>query len=75
MKQKEWRLENKTALITGSTYGIGFSIASEMAKLGANIIIVSRNEKNVKQSTSKLLDFGNKVSGFVADISNPVQRE
>lgn len=35
-------LEGKTAVITGSTRGIGYAIATEMAKAGANIVVSSR---------------------------------
>ncbi len=45
MKNSVWDLAGKTALITGSTYGIGWAIAEEMAKLGANILIVSRTKE------------------------------
>jgi Tropinone reductase 1 len=69
MKKNVWNLEGKIALITGSTYGIGFSVAEEMAMLGADIFIVSRNSENVKISITKLSKLGVKVRGFVADVS------
>jgi len=37
-------LENKTALITGSTKGIGKAIAQRMAEQGARVVISSRNQ-------------------------------
>ena len=75
MNQNIWNLEGKTALITGSTYGIGFSVAEEMASLGANIIVVSRSAENVKQSVSKLSSMGVKANGFVADVSISSDRQ
>ena len=42
-------LRNKNAIVCGSTQGIGEASAIELAKLGANITLIARNE-------SKLLD-------------------
>ena len=69
MQNNTWNLEGRTALITGSTYGIGFSIAEEMASLGANVLIVSRNKENVDSGVQKLTSSGYNAKGFVADVS------
>ena len=42
-------LKNKNAIVCGSTQGIGEASAIELAKLGANITLIARNE-------NKLLD-------------------
>ena len=41
------QLKNKVALVTGSTAGIGFAIASSLAGEGATVIINGRSEKRV----------------------------
>ena len=69
MKNNTWDLAGKTALITGSTYGIGYSIAEEMANLGAKVLMVSRKEENIKSSIAKLSGLGFKAEGFIADVS------
>ena len=41
-------LEGKNAVICGSSQGIGFAIAEELAIMGANCILLARNEENLK---------------------------
>jgi 3-oxoacyl-[acyl-carrier protein] reductase len=50
----ELSLENKNAIVCGSTQGIGEASAIELAKLGANITLIARNE-------SKLLNVLNEL--------------
>ena len=47
-------LKNKNAIVCGSTQGIGEASAIELAKLGANITLIARNE-------SKLLNVLNEL--------------
>jgi len=48
------RLMNKVAIVTGSTDGIGFSIAQRLAKEGAKVVISSRKQNNVDQALETL---------------------
>ena len=47
--------KNKTYFVTGGGTGIGFSIASELRQLGANVVIGSRSEEKLKAGCEKLL--------------------
>lgn len=47
-------LEGKNAVICGSSQGIGYSIAEELALMGANCILLARNEENLRIATSQL---------------------
>ena len=47
-------LENKTAIVTGGSKGIGFSIAERFSKEGAKVVICSRNESELSASAAKL---------------------
>ncbi|MCB9045027.1 MAG: SDR family oxidoreductase [Chitinophagales bacterium] len=67
-------LAGKNALVAGSTQGIGFAAASELAELGANCTLISRNEESLKTAVSKLDSTkGQKHSYLVADFSHPEQ--
>ncbi|MEO6054347.1 MAG: SDR family oxidoreductase [Chthoniobacterales bacterium] len=64
-------LTNKTALVTGSTKGIGFAIASQLAAEGAHVIINGRSEKSVSQALEEIRKItpAAKVEGFAEDLS------
>ena len=65
-------LSNKTALVCGSTQGIGKATALELASLGANIVLLARNEDKLKATLTELDSSQGQKHGFlVADFSNP----
>jgi 3-oxoacyl-[acyl-carrier protein] reductase len=64
-------LENKTALVCGSTQGIGWATAIELAELGANIVLMARNEASLKTRTEELPKSKNqKHTYLVADFTS-----
>ncbi|MBS1536629.1 MAG: SDR family oxidoreductase [Bacteroidetes bacterium] len=67
------RLDGKTALICGSTQGIGRAIAHEFASAGASIVLIARNETALKQTLSELppAQTSGMHSYLVADFSSP----
>ncbi len=65
------RLDNKTALVAGSTQGIGKAVAIEMACLGARVILIARNEEKlneVKDELNSINPANHKI--IVADFSD-----
>jgi 3-oxoacyl-[acyl-carrier protein] reductase len=67
-------LEGKLAVVCGSTQGIGLAIAEELALLGANCILISRNEEALKEAISKLEISNRQLHEYrVADFSRPEQ--
>src|SRR5687767_8787384 len=67
-------LDGKTALICGSTQGIGLAIAEELALLGANCILLARNENALRDALLKLDNSNRQLHKyFVADFNNPDQ--
>jgi len=68
--------EDESAIVTGSTKGIGYGIAKELAEAGANIVINSRTEDDVKAVAEKLdkRSHGD-VIGVTADMAKPTDIE
>lgn len=67
-------LKNKRALVCGSTQGIGKATAIELAKLGANITLLARNEEALKKVKSELPDNGNQLHSYLCvDFSDTGQ--
>lgn len=70
------QLHNKTALVTGSTAGIGYAIAEQLLKEGASVIINGRTKERVDAAIASLTQQipNAKVSGFVGDLSKSNER-
>ncbi len=67
-------LINKTALVCGSTQGIGMATAIKLADMGANVILVARNEEKMKEVKQKLATTNGQIHGYlVADFTQPNQ--
>ncbi len=60
------QLENRTALVTGSTKGIGFAIARLLAAEGATVIVNGRSEASAQAAAGQL---GGRTRGVAADVS------
>jgi len=64
-------LNNKCALVCGSTKGIGKAAAIELANLGANIVLLARNEDMLKLTLDELPNNGNQTHTYLlADFSD-----
>ncbi len=65
------KIQNKIALVTGSSLGVGFATAKKLANEGAKVYINSRNKTNVDKAIKKIKDENPKalVFGVVADLS------
>lgn len=66
-----WNLQNKKALVTGGTKGIGLAIAKEFLELGAEVLVVARNTKPIQ---GKLKNSANLFT-LDGDISDPAFRD
>lgn len=72
----DMKLKNKLALISGSTAGIGFAIASALAAEGARVIVNGRSQASVDAAVSKMKSAtGSQVEGFAGDLSSATAAE
>jgi NAD(P)-dependent dehydrogenase (short-subunit alcohol dehydrogenase family) len=67
-----YSIEGKRVLVTGATSGIGLVTARELARLGAEVLVVSRNETRCANAVSQIQQQtgSDRVSFLVADLSS-----
>jgi len=68
--EKKFSLNGKTALVTGSTRGIGFALAAGLAQAGANIVLNGRNKDRLVEAQEKLNKLGINAELLIGDVSN-----
>jgi NAD(P)-dependent dehydrogenase (short-subunit alcohol dehydrogenase family) len=68
-------LTGKVALVTGATRGIGLSIATEMARAGAAVVISSNEPQACEQVSADLRRQGLDVVGIACDVGQRTQLE
>ncbi|PQA96990.1 short-chain dehydrogenase [Chryseobacterium shigense] len=60
---------NKTALVTGASNGIGFELAKLLAKDNYNLVLVSRGEEKLEEAKQKLSTYGVEIRTKSSDLS------
>jgi len=63
-------LNNKVAIITGASQGIGRTIALVFAKSGANVICIARSESKIKELCLEITDQGGQASPIACDVGD-----
>jgi NAD(P)-dependent dehydrogenase (short-subunit alcohol dehydrogenase family) len=65
-------LHGKTAVISGSTAGIGYAAAAGLAELGAHVVVNGRTQARVDEASAQITRTipGAHVSGFAGDLSS-----
>jgi NAD(P)-dependent dehydrogenase (short-subunit alcohol dehydrogenase family) len=66
------KLHNKTAIVTGSTAGIGLAIANGLAAAGAHVVITGRTQARVDAALASIAKTtpGAKASGLAGDLGS-----
>src|SRR5579863_4357296 len=67
-------LENRCAIVTGASQGLGFEIARKYLQAGANLMICARGEMLLDEAAlklKKLAGTGQSVLALPADVSKP----
>jgi len=70
MYLKKINLKKKVALVTGAGKGIGKACAIALAEAGADLIIISRTEKDLIQVSKIIKRFKSKCISYVCDVTN-----
>ncbi len=65
-----FRLDDKVALITGSTRGLGWAMARAMAARGAHVVINGRGVDDVQLRVEELVAAGRAASGAAFDVAD-----
>lgn len=69
-------LDNRLSLVTGSTAGIGYAIATSLAREGARVIVNGRRQESVDDAVSRIKsDTGGDLSGFAGDLGRDTVAE
>jgi NAD(P)-dependent dehydrogenase (short-subunit alcohol dehydrogenase family) len=73
----EKTLDGRVAIITGGGTGIGYAIADEYARLGAKLVLASRNPEHLEPAARELQakHSGAQVLTFPMDVRNPEQAD
>ena len=76
MGANRWRLDGQVALVTGASAGIGRAIAAELLALGADLLLVARDEGALETTRLEFEDAfpSAQVRAFSADVGDAEQR-
>ena len=69
------RLEQRVAVVTGSSTGIGRAIAERYAREGARIVVNSRSAERAQQAAAEMRAEGYEVTAAAGDISRPEEAQ
>ena len=70
MNNNMFSLENRVALVTGASYGIGFAIAKALAKNGAKIAFNCTNPKHLVEALVEYKKLNIDAHGYICDVTN-----
>lgn len=76
MNGSRWKLDGQVALVAGASQGIGFACARELALLGADVLMIARDEAALEAACSELVEqFPERtLRTFAADLAIHEQR-
>ena len=63
-------LSGKNAVITGGSDGIGYGIAEEFARQGANLFLIARTPTKLAEASARLSEYPVTVHTFAADLTD-----
>lgn len=66
----QFRLDGKVALVTGASYGIGFALATALAKAGAQIVFNDIKQELIDSGVAEYKKLGIDAKGYLFDVTN-----
>ncbi|MFO0936639.1 MAG: SDR family NAD(P)-dependent oxidoreductase [Gemmataceae bacterium] len=66
-----FRLDGKSALITGGSRGLGLAMARSLAEAGAHLIVVGREPGSLEIARKQLLPTGRRIETIEGDVATP----
>jgi NAD(P)-dependent dehydrogenase (short-subunit alcohol dehydrogenase family) len=66
-----FRLDDRVALVTGATRGIGAAIAHEFASAGARVVVTGRDDERALSAAAAIIAAGGQARGFGYDARTP----
>jgi 3-oxoacyl-[acyl-carrier protein] reductase len=66
-----FKLEGKTALVTGASQGIGEAVARRLARQGARVVIAARSEDKLQRLAAEIEAGGGCARPLVLDVTRP----
>ena len=68
MYLKNYNLKNKTAVVTGAGKGLGRACAIALAEAGANLVIISRTQKDLNEVSKKIKKLHRKKNQIIKKL-------
>lgn len=71
---EQFRLDGRTAIVTGGSKGLGFAMAAGLASAGAKVMIVSRTSDEAIEAAHEISShYGIDACGYTADVNDAAQ--
>ncbi len=66
----QFRLNGKTALVTGASFGLGRAMAEGLAEAGADVVVASRSLENLREVEETIRGLGRRCERIACDVAN-----
>ncbi|MBZ4653412.1 MAG: hypothetical protein JG781_751 [Peptococcaceae bacterium] len=70
METSNFDLSGKVAIVTGATKGIGYGLAMVLARYGASIVVVSRNQADCQRTAGEIKGLGREALPVSTDVTS-----
>src|SRR3954462_9465085 len=70
-----FRLDGKTAVVTGASSGLGAGFARALAQAGADVVLAARRTDRLDDVASDVRDMGRRALTVATDVGDPAQCE